>query len=153
MNVIQELITQFNPESIQITNTSTKNKSSITISKKEVKQVIAHLVTHSEFTHLITITAIDNKEDIELCYHFSNGSQILTVRTHLINSDPTIATITDLTVKASLYEREVHDLFGIIFQGHPNLSPLLLPDGWPTEIHPLKKEWTYNKIQSIIDKK
>jgi NADH-quinone oxidoreductase subunit C len=153
MNVIQELITKFGSDSIYINDTSTINGLSITTSKAKIKLIITYLLTHSKFTHLITITAIDYKKYIKLCYHFSNGPQILTVQTQLDNSDLSIASITDLTVGASLYEREVHDLFGVVFRGHPNLTSLFLPDDWPRDVHPLKKEWTNNKIKSHLDNK
>ena len=76
----------------------------------------------------------------------------ITLRTKLTYSDLIIPTITDLSPGASLYEREIHDLFGVIFEGHPNLTPLLLPDNWPINVHPLRKEWTVEKIRSTVDK-
>ena len=51
---------------------------------------------------------------------------------------PVAPTITDVIPGAVLYEREVHDLLGVEFEGHPDLSPLLLPDDWPREVHPLR---------------
>jgi len=65
---------------------------------------------------------------------------------------PILPTITDLIPGATLYEREVHDLLGITFKGHPDLSPLILPEGWPPDVYPLRKEWTIEKIQEKVTK-
>jgi len=149
---IQDVISHFGFESTCITEAPTKTGVSLETSKNKIKEVIKYTLTQSKYTHLITITGIDHIEEIELCYHMTNGPQIITLRTRLPYSDLSIPTITDLSPGASLYEREVHDLFGIIFEGHTNLAPLLLPDDWPKEIHPLKKEWTLEKIRSTVDK-
>lgn len=53
-------------------------------------------------------------------------------------ADPTIASLTPLYPGASFAEREVFDLFGITFEGHPDLTRILMPDEW--EGHPLRKD-------------
>jgi NADH-quinone oxidoreductase subunit C len=50
-----------------------------------------------------------------------------------------VATITDLWAGAAWHERETFEMFGVVFDGHPNLAPLLLPDGF--EGHPLRKDF------------
>src|ERR671928_217635 len=48
-------------------------------------------------------------------------------------------TVTDVWPGAAWHERETYEMFGVVFDGHPNLAPLLLPDGF--EGHPLRKEF------------
>jgi len=57
----------------------------------------------------------------------------------LDDPDPAIESITSVWAGANYYEREVFDLFGVHFQGHPNLRRILLPDDWTG--HPLRKDY------------
>ena len=79
--------------------------------------------------------------DYTLVYHllsFEPASR-LRLKVDLQGKDPTARTITDLWPSANWYEREIFDMFGIRFQGHPNLRRLLLPPDW--EGHPLRKDY------------
>ncbi len=93
-------------------------------------------------TMISTITALDLGDEIELNYHFWCGRAEATIQTEVSKARPEIETITDIMPGASLYEREVFDLLGVVFLGHPNLSRLLLPEGWPQEQYPLRKDWS-----------
>jgi NADH-quinone oxidoreductase subunit C len=53
--------------------------------------------------------------------------------------NPVVESVVDLFPGAAWHERETYEMFGIVFDGHPNLIPLLLPDGF--EGHPLRKEF------------
>ena len=97
------------------------------------------LVDRFDLHHLSTITGQDTGSAIELLYHFWDGSG-LTLRTSLPREEPHIATLTDLIPGAALYEREVCEMLGVTFDGHPNPLPLLLPDSWDKNQLPLKKD-------------
>jgi NADH-quinone oxidoreductase subunit C len=49
--------------------------------------------------------------------------------------------VVSLLPGAVLYEREVHDLLGVVFDGHPSLERLILPDDWPEGVYPLRKDY------------
>lgn len=105
---------------------------------EKLKDVIKTLVEKHGFRHLITITGLEANDSLELVYHLSRGGVILSVRVDVPEGKPVVPTITDVIPGAVLYEREVHDLLGVEFEGHPDLSPLLLPDDWPRGVHPLR---------------
>jgi len=63
----------------------------------------------------------------------------LRVKARLPGSRPVIASVTDLWSGADWLEREVYDLFGIRFEGHPNLTRILMPADW--EGYPLRKDF------------
>ena len=87
----------------------------------------------------ITLSAVDNGLDIELMYHFSVNSIVVTLRTAIPKEASQIKTITDIVPAAEFIEREVSELFGISFEGHPRTTNLVLPDDWPAEEKPLSK--------------
>ena len=63
----------------------------------------------------------------------------LLLRTHVPRDGARLASLTDVWPGAAWHERETFEMFGIVFDGHPNLVPLLLPDGF--EGHPLRKDF------------
>jgi Ni,Fe-hydrogenase III large subunit len=86
------------------------------------------------------ISGIDLGEKIGLMYHIRTNGAIVTIRTEVPKENPTISSITDINPGASFHEREAADLFGVVFQGHPNLYRLVLPDDWPENLYPLRKD-------------
>ncbi|MDF5755036.1 NADH-quinone oxidoreductase subunit C [Spongiactinospora sp. TRM90649] len=63
----------------------------------------------------------------------------LLARTSIPRDDPRLPSVTDVYRGADWHERETFEMFGVVFDGHPNLVPLLLPDGF--EGHPLRKDF------------
>lgn len=94
-----------------------------------------------EFKHLSYIAAIDLKDRFELvyCLYSYRWSSIVHLKTKLNHDNPVIDTISDLYVSAEWHEREAYDLMGIVFEGHPDLRRLLLPDDF--EGYPLRKDF------------
>ena len=101
------------------------------------------------FDHLACITAIDNgveANNMEInyvwySYPYSNsllGRIIIPRETNLPN-EMQIPTISDIWKTANWHEREIYDLFGIFFEGHPDPRRILLPSDW--EGHPLRKDY------------
>jgi len=68
----------------------------------------------------------------------------LRLRVQVPESDPTIATLFDLHPGTEAMEREVYDMFGILFTDHPDLSRILMPEDW--DGHPLRKDYGVGAI-------
>ncbi|HEY9074736.1 MAG TPA: NADH-quinone oxidoreductase subunit C, partial [Desulfobaccales bacterium] len=81
---------------------------------------------------LESLTAVDLRESFTLVYHFANFYELCRTAVHAsLTKDAKGAqapTISKVYPGADWYEREVYDLFGIKFAGHPNLKRILLPD-------------------------
>jgi NADH-quinone oxidoreductase subunit C len=89
------------------------------------------------------LTGVDypNREQIAVVYHlysYEHRHRIIG-KAFLPRSDPRIASVADIWPVANWHERECYDLLGVVFEGHPDLRRILLPDDW--EGHPLRKDY------------
>jgi len=104
------------------------------------KKVISALMKNDENVMLSTITGVDLGNEIELNYHLACEGAV-TLKNRVSREKPFTKTITDIIPGANLYEREVFDLLGVVFEGHPDLKRLMLPDNWPQGNYPLRRDW------------
>ncbi len=90
---------------------------------------------------LAQMCSVDMITRIDVVYHFSSLAQnhMFEVKVPADHERPSVASITPLWVGAWLQEREVYDMMGVDFTGHPSLTRLLLWDGFPG--HPLRKDF------------
>jgi len=95
-----------------------------------------------DLKYLVSITAVDRLDHFEVVYHLHslahNHMAILKVRA-LDHENPAVPSLTPLWPGALLQEREVYDLMGIRFLGHPDLRRIFLWEGFPG--HPLRKDF------------
>ena len=98
---------------------------------------------------LLCLAAVDYKEYFQLVYilHSLEPEKMLAVKTDLPYNDPRVSSVASVWRAAEWYEREAHDLFGVVFDGHPDLSPLLLYDGF--EGYPGRKDFPFNDYQEF----
>ncbi|MCM8766033.1 MAG: NADH-quinone oxidoreductase subunit C [Candidatus Omnitrophica bacterium] len=92
-----------------------------------------------------TASGIDTPQGIEILYHFSfdKTGEIFSIKVLIKNKEkPEIDSITSLVKGAEWIEREMWELLGINFKGHPNLKHLLLHEDWPKHKYPLRKHVT-----------
>jgi NADH-quinone oxidoreductase subunit C len=89
------------------------------------------------------LSAVDELDRFRVVAHLADLGRRpplhLLVRTTVPHDDPHLPTATGVFRGASWHERETAEMFGIVFDGHPALDPLLLPDGF--EGHPLRKDF------------
>ena len=100
--------------------------------------------TGSQFDLLSDISAVDRfpmEPRFEVNYHLVSIPlrQTLRLRVWISGQDPVLATVIPVWPTANWHEREIYDLFGIRFEGHPDLHRILMPDDW--EGHPLRKDY------------
>ncbi|HYM16245.1 MAG TPA: NADH-quinone oxidoreductase subunit C [Dehalococcoidia bacterium] len=101
-----------------------------------------------QLDYLRCLSGVDwQDEGLEVVYHLWSMTKRhgLTVKTRVTYDDPVVPSVAALYPGADWHERETRDMFGIVFDGHPNLVPLLLPDDM-TDHFPLRKD---NPLQEI----
>ncbi|MCM8821149.1 MAG: NADH-quinone oxidoreductase subunit C, partial [Candidatus Omnitrophica bacterium] len=94
----------------------------------------------------IIASGIENFDSFEVLYHFGFDKEgtIVSIRVYLDKERPEIESLTDIIPGISYIEREMWELLGINFTGHPQLKHFLLRDDWEKENYPLRKE-TYEQ--------
>lgn len=94
-----------------------------------------------QMNYLRNVSGVDYETHFEVVYHLlsldSKEEVCIKVRTE--RDHPTIPSITSVWETANWNEREIFDLFGIDFPGHPDLRRIMMPDDW--EGHPLRKDY------------
>lgn len=96
------------------------------------------------FKYLSDVTALDHyplEPRFETVYHLYSieNNRRLRLKVRLGGDDPRVDSLVPVWPSANAFEREVFDLFGIYFEGHPYLVRILLPEDW--EGHPLRKDY------------
>ena len=95
------------------------------------------------FDFLVGVTGVDYIDHFEVVYHLvsikHNRSVVLKTRAYSREA-PSVPSVSDIWQGAVLQEREVYDLMGISFEGHPDLKRILLWEGFPG--HPHRKDFT-----------
>ncbi len=96
------------------------------------------------YNSLMDVTCVDwypNNPRFEVVYHLFSTSTKKRVRlkVRLADDDPSVDSLAPIWPSANFFEREVFDLFGIRFNGHPNLKRIMMPEGW--DGHPLRKDY------------
>ena len=98
-----------------------------------------YLMDEGVLHHLSAITAMNEGENLRVLYHLWLGAG-LTLCVQCTRVAPVLPSLSGVLAIAGWYEREVHDMFGISFTGHPGLDPLLLPESWVDPPPMLKAE-------------
>lgn len=150
-DVVAHLRAEF-PDAITAVQTTRDGIATIWLRPDKVIDVLRHLKSEIEqpYRMLYDLTAIDERTRghhenpaagaFSVVYHllsFERNADIR-IKVSLPGNHPTIDTITPLWPSANWYEREVWDMFGITFSGHPHLRRILLPPTW--QGHPLQKQ-------------
>jgi NADH-quinone oxidoreductase subunit C len=123
----------------------------VKIPSKLIRPICKTLKSHSDtvFDYLRCLSVVDYENLLEINYHLFSYTKRhkMVLKCDLNPTQPTISSVSNIWRAANWFEREAHDLFGVVFDDHPSLDRLLLPDdfeGTPgLKSYPLHeyKEW------------
>jgi len=111
-----------------------------------------------QFNMLSYMTCLDNKalgadvrfESVYMLFSIPKSHRVR-IRAAIPEDDPTISSVCGVWPGANFMEREAYDMFGVVFQGHPDLRRILMPDDW--EGHPLRKDFPLGGVKSFYLKR
>jgi membrane-bound hydrogenase subunit beta len=105
-------------------------------------EIFDFAVKQMHFDAISAITGMDNGDSFRVMYHLNKeGRVVLNLAISVSRDKPSIKTVEPYFASADVYERELIDLLGIQVEGMPAGSRYPLPDNWPTNDHPLRKDW------------
>ena len=142
---LAEAIEAFAPGSVE-----SSAGTDVWVKPESISDVCEGLKSRSEFKFdlLSSLTAVDFIDHFEVVYHLTslpmNSSAVLKTRVGFGRTEASISSVVPIWRGADYQEREVWDLMGIRFDGHPNHKRIMLWEGFPG--HPLRKDYvTYDQ--------
>jgi len=126
-------------DTLQITSDNDFNW--LHISPEKLLDLMEMLKKDYGFNYLANLTSVDNSENFEMVYHLYviPDNHKIGVKTRVSRAQAEVVSVMSVWPTADWQEREVYDLMGIGFKGHPNLIRVLLPDDFIG--HPLRKDF------------
>lgn len=148
--VIADLKDRFNADIVDVFDKSAK-RVYIEIKPQSITTLAAYLFKDLGARFNIA-SGVDLRYHMEILYHFTMEeiNLVISLRVKLEKDSLEIDSLTPVFEAANWIEREMHELLGINFKGHPDLRKLLLSDEWPEGVYPLRrdyKEWDKNAIR------
>ncbi len=118
------------------------------VPRQELVEVVSRAKEdgYSTFIDLCAVDHLRERPRFEVVVNLVDrgANRRLRIHTRIPGDDATVGSITSIFPGANFYEREAWDLFGITFEGHPDLTRILMPDDW--DGHPLRKDYSVGSV-------
>lgn len=111
----------------------------VRVSSEDALTVARWLRDSAQFDLLVSVSGLDWKDRLEAVYHFYSTETFkhFALKVNAVNEH--VSSLTSVYPAADWHEREAFDLFGIVFDGHPNLKRILMPSDWIG--YPMRKDY------------
>jgi NADH-quinone oxidoreductase subunit C len=121
-----------------------RGETTLTVRREDIAEICRVCKESLGFDYLLDITSVDNFGDeprFELVYELSSiaTNEHLRLKFSVSEDEPSVATVSGIWPTANWHEREIYDMMGIGFSGHPDLRRILMWDGYP--YFPLRKDF------------
>ena len=152
-NVVAECLRSWNPKAVAEV-VEFRGETTIVVPRELLRAAAerCHEDAKLQYNFLTDATCVDRtpaEPRFELNYHLVSipRQEKVRLRVWLSGSDPTVDSLVPVWPGANWLEREIFDLFGIRFNGHPDLRRILLPDDW--EGHPLRRDYPVEGYRDV----
>ena len=123
-----------------------RDEMTIVVDRSDIREACALLKQNATcpFNFLSDITCVDwypTEPRFEVIYHLLSipNKERVRLKVRLNSASPAVESLTSIWAGANFFEREVYDLFGVRFTGHPYLRRIMMPEDW--DGHPLRKDY------------
>lgn len=147
MNALENIKAKFGDQ-VEIFHKS-KARAYVTARPEVAREVVKYLFVDLKVRFSIA-SGLDARDGVEILYHMACDQEGLMVTVKTLVAKPALSqpTYTDFMPAVNWIEREIHELLGVDFPGHPELKPLLLTDDWPEGVYPLRKSFNINQLNN-----
>ncbi len=141
--IVQSIRQRF--EAIEELNITEPGRLEMVVARENIKALCRFMHDEMGFEHITDLTAVDHRTKYEMVYQLCSYQNHCTaeVRAEVPTDDASVDTVSDIWGGANWHEREAYDMFGIGFNGHPDLRRILLPED--ETIFPLRKSFKLRK--------
>jgi Ni,Fe-hydrogenase III component G len=119
-----------------------KNRVWLDVAAEKLPDLMAWL-KEAGFDHLATVTGFDEGGNFGAFYHVTDTHMLVNVKAKTPKTAPTLPSVLETFPGALSYERELEDMFGIKIAGLPPGRRYPLPEDFPTDQYPLRKDWKF----------
>jgi NADH-quinone oxidoreductase subunit C len=145
LQIVERMKEKFPEEVIDVREF--RGQVSVTLRKGRIREICRYLHDDPglQFDYLIDLCGVDylGKKDkrFEIVYHLYSidHRHMIRLKAEVPEEDPSIDSVVPVWTGANWHEREACDMYGILFQDHPDLRRILMPEDW--EGHPLRKDY------------
>jgi Ni,Fe-hydrogenase III component G len=119
------------------------NRADVSVTPEKLLACVEPLAK-ARWGYLSAITGLDYGPEagrMEALYHFCNRAAVITLRVQLPREKPVVPSVCGLIPSATLFERELMEMFGIVCKGTPDPRRLFISDDWPEGVYPLRKDF------------
>jgi Ni,Fe-hydrogenase III component G len=117
----------------------------VTIARSELIPAVGILRDRFSIIQLAVIVGEDLRDAFQCNYVFTGSTRVIVLQVKIDRERPSIPSLAGIVPGAMVYERELKDLFGIFPVGHPDLRRQAVPEDWPADVFPLRKDVQFTR--------
>jgi Ni,Fe-hydrogenase III component G len=124
----------------------------VTVPRSELIPAVGLLRDRFSIVQLAVIVGEDLRDAFQCNYVFTGSTRVVVLQVRIDRERPSIPSLAGVVPGAMVYERELKDLFGIFPVGHPDLRRQAVPEDWPADVFPLRKDVQFSRDSEEIAK-
>ncbi len=141
--IVENIKSKF-PDAIEETKALRSKRISVTVKMEKILEIARYIRDELGFDYPISAGAIDyiKEKYFQVVYYLLSSEKkiVLMLRVNIPRDNPVMPSLIPIWEAMNFHEREMWEMFGITFEGHPNLTRLLLPEDWEGG-YPLRKDF------------